>query len=158
MNPYGKWIEGKDAMTVVAETPGRMRELCARIGTEGMTRPWAQGKWTVRQIVSHLAQCEMIFGTRFRQAVTLDEYIIQLFDQDQWMACEPVPDDDRALEALCAMREWNLEFWRGLKETDWMRTFNHPERGVMTVRELLETVAGHDLNHLSQLETVVAGK
>jgi uncharacterized damage-inducible protein DinB len=158
MNPYSKWIEGQDAMTVVAETPGRMRELCARVGTEGMNRPWAPGKWTVRQIVSHLAQCEMIFGTRFRQAVTLDEYVIQPFDQDQWMAREPVPDDDRALEAFCAMREWNVEFWRGLTQTDWARRLNHPERGVMTVRELLEIVAGHDLNHLAQLETVVSGR
>ncbi|MFN7945453.1 MAG: DinB family protein [Blastocatellia bacterium] len=158
MNPYSRWIEGKDAMKVVAETAGRVRELCARIGTEGMSQPWAPGKWTIRQIVSHLAQCEMIFGSRFRQAVTPDDYVVQLFDQDQLMAREPVPDDDQALDAFCAMREWNLTFWRSLNEEDWARRMKHPERGEVTVRELLETMAGHDLNHLEQLVSASAGR
>ena len=158
MNPYRSWIEGKDAMTIVAETPGRVRELCARIGAEGMSQPWAPGKWTIRQIVSHLAQGEMMFGARFRYAVTLDDYVVQPFDQDQLMMCEPVPDDDQALEAFCAMREWNLAFWRSLNEADWARVMKHPDLGDVTVRELLEITAGHDLNHLSQLLSASAGK
>ncbi len=48
----------------------------------------------------------MMFGTRFRQAATLDDYVAQPFDQDQWMAREPLPESAEAMEALCGMRQW----------------------------------------------------
>ncbi|HZS06698.1 MAG TPA: DinB family protein [Blastocatellia bacterium] len=158
MNPYSKWIEGKDPLAVLAATPGRIRELVSRFGPDGMNRPYAPGKWTARQVIAHLAQCEMIFGTRFRQAVTLEGYVVQPFDQDEWMAREPVAADGGELDALLAMREWNLAFWRSLSTEELGRKLTHPERGEMTVNLLLETVAGHDLNHLEQLETAAAGK
>jgi uncharacterized damage-inducible protein DinB len=158
MNPYAKWIEGKDTLTVLSETPARIRELAKRLGAAGLNEPYAPGKWTVRQILLHLAQCEMVFSARFRHALTLDDYVIQPFDQDEWMQREATPDDDSALEAFCAMRQLNLSFWRTLSPEELQRALTHPERGRMNVQVMLETVAGHDLNHLEQLEAVAAGR
>lgn len=158
MNPYSDWIAGKDPLSVLGQTPGRMTELIRQIGTDGLDRSYAPGKWNVRQIIAHLAQCEMMFGTRFRQAVVIADYVVQPFDQDQWLTREPVTREGRELNAFLAMREWNLVFWHSLSAAEMERPMNHPERGAMTVRILLETMAGHDLNHLAQLETIAAGK
>ncbi len=158
MNPYAKWIEGKDPLVVLTETPVKISALLQRIGMKNLDRTYAPGKWNVRQIMTHLAQCELIFGARFRQAVTQDDYVVQPFDQDQFMAREPEGDDAAAIHAYSAMRLWNLALYRSFTAEARARKFRHPERGEMTVQLMLEMVAGHDLNHLAQLEAIAAGK
>lgn len=157
MTPYSDQLGRRDPLAVLAETPGRIRELTAKLGPDGFDRSYAPGKWTGRQILAHLAQVEMMAGTRFRQAVTLDDYVVQPFDQDQWIAREPLPEGTEAIEALCSMRRWNLAFFRSLSPEDQARTFRHPERGTLSVDWMLELLAEHDLNHLTQLEMIASG-
>jgi len=157
MTPYSDQLSGRDPLEVLTETPGRIRELAAKLGLDGFNRSYAPGKWTARQILAHLAQVEMMFGTRFRQAVTLDDYAAQPFDQDRWMAREPLPEGTEAIDAFCGMRQWNLAFFRSLSHEDQARTFRHPERGTLSVDWMLEVLAGHDLNHLAQLEMIASG-
>jgi len=156
MNPYSSRLGERDPLAVLAETVPRVRELAAKLGPDGFDRTYAPGKWTARQIIAHLGHVEMMFGTRFRQAVTLEAYVAQPFDQDGWMAREPLPDAATALEAFCAMRQWNLALFRSLTAEDRARTFSHPERGSLSVDWMLELIAGHDLNHLSQLEEIAS--
>jgi len=156
MNPYRSYLGERDPLAVLGETPPRIRELVAKLGPDGLERSYAPGKWTARQIIAHLAQVEMMFGTRFRQALTLDDYVVQPFDQEIWMSREPLPEAATALEALCAMRQWNLALFRSLSPDDRSRTFSHPERGVQSVDWMLELLAGHDLNHLTQLEIIAS--
>ena len=158
MNPYAKWIEGKDALVVLAETPLKISGLLEQIGMDGWDLSYAPGKWNVRQIMTHLAQCEMIFGARFRQALAQDDYVVQPFDQDQFMAREPLGDDAVTRHAFGAMRMWNLALFRSFTAEERARKLTHPERGAMTVQLMLEMVGGHDLNHLAQLEAIAAGK
>lgn len=158
MIPYSDQLGGRDPLAVLAETPGRIRELAVKLGPDGLNRSYAPGKWTARQILSHLAQVEMMFGTRFRQAVTIDDYVAQPFDQDQWMAREPLPESAEAIEAFCSMRQWNLAFFRSLSPEDQARTFQHPERGTLSVDWMLEVLAGHDLNHLVHLDRIASGR
>jgi uncharacterized damage-inducible protein DinB len=156
MNPYREQLGDRDPLGVLSETPWRVRALAERIGAAGLDRSYAPGKWTARQVLAHLAQVEMMFGTRFRQAVTLERYTVQTFDQDGWMAREPLPDAATIINALCGMREWNLAFFRSLSPEERARTFSHPERGTQSVAWMLELLAGHDLNHLAQLEVIAA--
>jgi uncharacterized damage-inducible protein DinB len=156
MNPYGEQLGNRDPLAVLTETPQRIRELVSRLGEEGFERTYAPGKWTAREIIAHLAQVEMMFGTRFRQALTLENYVVQTFDQDHWMAREPVLDGKAATEALCAMRQWNLGFFHSLSAEERARTFSHPERGIQSVDWMLGLLAGHDLNHLGQLEEIAS--
>jgi uncharacterized damage-inducible protein DinB len=157
MTPYSEQLGERDPLTVLAETPRRVRELAATLGPDGLNRPYAPGKWTARQILAHLAHVELTFGTRFRQAVTLDKYVVEPFDQDQWMAREPLPEGNDVIEALCGLRQWNLAFFRSLTPAEQARTFQHPERGTLSVGWLLELMAGHDLNHLAQIEMIASG-
>jgi hypothetical protein len=156
MNPYSQQLGGRNPLTVLADTPRRLRELVVKLGPDGLSRTYAPGKWTAGQIISHLAHVEMMFGTRFRQAVTLHDFVVQPFNQDQWIAREPLPDDGGSLEALCSMRQWNLAFFRSLTPEEQARTFLHPERGTLSVDWMLELLAGHDINHLEQLEMIAS--
>ena len=154
--PYSQYLGSRDPLVVLDETPKRIRELTTALGSDGLSHSYAPGKWTVCQILTHLAQVEMIFGTRLRQALTMKDYVVQPFDQDQWMAREPLPESAVVIDALCNMRQWNLKLFHSLSPAEQARTFLHPEQGTISVRWLIEVLAGHDLNHLAQLEIVAA--
>jgi uncharacterized damage-inducible protein DinB len=159
MNPYAKQLGEREPLGVLAETAPRLRELVARIGPDRLGQSFAPGKWDVRQTLAHLAHMEAIWATRFRFALADDNYVVQLFEQDDFMRREPSATDAdamAALEAFLALRAWNLAFLRGLTAAERARTFTHPESGQITVQDLIERLAGHDLNHLPQLEAIAA--
>jgi len=63
-------------------------------------------------------------------------------------------DPAAAAKAVIALRPWNLSFWRTLGPEDFARVAFHPERGDESVETILKMLAGHDLNHLAQLEQI----
>jgi hypothetical protein len=152
MNPYASHLADRDPIAVIAATPG---ELAGRTGTltpEGANRSPAPGKWSARQIVCHLADTEIAFGFRLRQGLAEKDHVIQPFDQDRWAERYDAYDLASALELFTHLRRWNLLLVKSLAPADFDRPLSHPERGAMTYRTLVETMAGHDLNHLAQLK------
>lgn len=154
MNPYEKYLAGRDPLTVLSNTPQQIREMLAKFDDQKMKQSYEPGKWDATHIFHHLAQCEMMFGTRYRQAATLDNFVVQPFDQDAWMTREPIGDGKSAAAAFLAMREMNLALIKSFSESDRARAFSHPDLGPMTINGLMELIAGHDLNHLGQLEQI----
>jgi hypothetical protein len=82
MNPYATYAAGRRPLDVIEETPRRLAELVDTIGPEGLEVPPAPGKWSARDILSHLADAEIVFGFRLKQTLAEDHHIIQPFDQD----------------------------------------------------------------------------
>ena len=119
-----------------------------------MCRRW--GKWSVRDILAHLADSEVVFAFRLRQALADDYHVIQPFDQDRWAATYAHYDARGALAVFGAVRQWNLALIAGLKPEALTKLLTHPERGEMTFQVVVETMAGHDLNHLGQVEKILA--
>ena len=144
-------------MEVISSTSGQLTELVSELGTAGMERSPAPGKWNTRLILCHLADVELVFALRLRQSVAEPHHAIQPFDQDTWAKNYSAYDPLMALAVFCTTRKWNLAFLETVSASDHGKMLTHPERGTMTFRALLETIAGHDLNHLSQIETI-AGK
>ena len=152
MNPYAASLGDRDVLEVLATTPARIRALITAMGPSAETRRHAPGKWNVGQVLVHLAQVELAFGLRARMALTVDDYVIQPFDQDRWMAVEPPVRSGTALAAYEALRTMNLEFFRNLTPEQRATTMTHPERGRIDVWEIAASLAGHELHHLSQIE------
>jgi hypothetical protein len=157
MNPYAASLGDRDVLSVLASTPERIRMLVSALGPEGGSRSHAPGKWTVRQVLVHLAHVEIVFGVRARMAVTMPGYVIQPFDQDLWMAVEPPTDAATALTSYEATRALNLALFRSLTPAQRHTALTHPERGAMDVWEIAASLAGHELHHLAQIEAVAAG-
>ena len=89
-----------------------------------------------------------------RQALAEDHHVIQPFDQDSWAKNYAAYDLPEALEAFKSFRHWNLKLINAQPPAAFDKPVTHPERGAMTFRTLVETMAGHDLNHLRQIEAL----
>jgi len=152
LNPYEKFLDGRALDTILAATPGEVARLMQAIGGEKVSLAPAPGKWSPAEIVAHLADCELVFGFRLRQTMAEDAPVIQPFDQDRWAATYAGVQASEALSVFAAMRAWNLRLIGGALPGAAKLPVTHPERGTMTFLTLVETMAGHDLNHLEQLE------
>lgn len=154
MNPYASFLGDRDPRLVIAETPRRLASLTARLGPDGLERSLAPGKWPARAILCHLADCETVFAFRLRQALAEPRHVIQPFDQDAWAGPYTSMDAQAALAVFSAVRQWNIELLDTVTPEQFSKVLNHPERGDMTFQTVVETMGGHDLNHLQQLETI----
>jgi hypothetical protein len=153
-NPYASYLGAEDPLIVLEKTPSRLVELARSIGKARLNQPRAPQKWSPREILAHLADCEIAFGFRYRQAIAEPNHTVQPFDQDLWAKSYAVYEVGQALETFAALRRWNLNLIRSLTVEQWAKPVSHPERGKLTLRALVETAAGHDVNHLRQLESV----
>jgi len=154
LNPYESFLDGRPAESILAATADEIAKYFSAIGAEKVTRPPAPGKWSAAEIVCHLADCELVFGFRLRQTLAEDGPTIQPFDQDHWAGWYRKVPVREALEAFRALRQWNLAMIRAALPGAAKRTMTHPERGTMTFQTVVETMAGHDLNHLGQLRRI----
>jgi hypothetical protein len=154
MNPYASFLGSRNAVETVAQTPERIAVLAATIGNLRANDAPAPGKWSAREIVAHLADCEAVFAFRLRQTLAEENPTIQAFDQEKWAAVYEAYDLASALEAFSALRRWNVALIRSLEPGAFRRKMTHPERGTMTFQTLVETMGGHDLNHIGQLERI----
>lgn len=151
--PYAAYLGDQDALVVLSTTGRRLADLFTAIGASRINQPIAPGKWSPRQIIIHLADCDLAFGFRYRQTLALDNHTVQPFDQDAWATNYEAYDADQALATFLALRNWNLALIRSLTPEQLASSCQHPERGRETFRTLIEISAGHDINHLRQLET-----
>ncbi len=151
-NPYEQDLGARDVLAALRDTPERIRAVVGGMHAADFARTYGDGKWTVGQLLTHLAQAEMIFGQRIRMALTTPGYVVQPFDQDTWMAREANGAGSEAFDAYYALRRWNLLLYRSLSREERDRRFKHPERGEIDVENLLATLAGHELHHLAHLE------
>jgi hypothetical protein len=155
LNPYAKFLDGRPLEIILATTPSAIATLIETIGPQKSATPPAPGKWSPAEIVCHLTDCELAFGFRLRQTLAEDNHIIQPFDQEKWAATYPGIAAAQAVTVFTAMRDWNLKLIAKTLPTAGDRKVTHPERGAMTFKTIVETMAGHDLNHLAQLQRIV---
>jgi hypothetical protein len=132
----------------------RVEAVARRLGDAGLSRSWGPGKWTGKQILAHLADAELAIGFRTRQVLAQDNHTIQPFDEAAWARRYENVDAEAALAAFLAERRWNLALFRKLGAADLSREAVHPERGPETLDTIIRLLAGHDWNHLAQLESL----
>ncbi len=154
MNPYASHMGDRAPLDVISETPRRLAQLVETIGPERLEISPAPGKWSARDIIAHLADAEVAFAFRLRQTLAEDHHVIQPFDQDLWAKSYPGSDAQIALAALSALRAWNVSLIGSVKPPHLSKPVTHPERGSMTFQTIVETMAGHDRNHIKQIEAI----
>jgi hypothetical protein len=116
-------------------------------------------KWSISEIIAHLADTELAAGFRFR-AIAGGEDGVPLpgYDQNRWAEAGNYRSAklEESLRWFLAVRESNLRFLKGLPETAWNKYGIHSERGRESLRQLVELVAGHDLNHIAQIRKILS--
>ena len=150
-------------MSNLAETLERFRrgaEVLAVVLTgvygEEMDFTTAPEKWSIRQIIAHLADSELVGAQRFRQVIAEDKPTLTAFDQEAWARnldyARRLPK--QSLETFRRVRAENHELLKGVPESAFERTGIHTERGPLTLRQLLDGYAGHAESHGRQMQVI----
>src|SRR5436309_2613979 len=100
--PYSLDLGDRDPLDAIRRVPDEIHALVRAWSPADFDRSYAAGKWTARQLLTHLAQCELVFGTRVRLALVTPNYVAQDMDQDRWVAREPLLGEAAALAAFVA--------------------------------------------------------
>ncbi len=116
----------------------------------------APGKWSIRQLIAHLADSELVGAQRFRQVIAEDNPALGAFDQDAWARNLDYTrkQPKQSLESFRRVRAENYELLKSLPESAFERTGVHAERGPLTLRQLLEGYAEHAESHARQMQAI----
>jgi DinB superfamily len=152
--PYTADLDGRDPLAAIRDTCARIRAIAGEWTPSDFERSYAPGKWSARQILTHLAQSEIALSYRVRMALTTPGYAAQAFDQDRWMSCEPATSGQDALDAFLGLAAMNAALFDKLTTIDRAATLSHPEYGSLTVDWVIHQIAGHQIHHCAQLESI----
>lgn len=157
--PYVALLGDRDPVAVLRETPRRVSDLLRTMTAEQIEGKPAAGKWSVREVVCHLADCEVAWGWRMRLIYGSDNPLLQPFDQNTWARAYQGDGytTSAATAAWSGLRQWNLALIGSLNEQQRERSGEHPELGTLTLWNVVQIAAGHDLHHQRAVETIAAG-
>ena len=149
-------IEGRDPLKVQRETPKKLAGLVRKLSRKRLMRKPAPGKWSIAEILAHLVDTEIVGSWRMRQVLGNNGATIQAFDQNAWASTFNYAKRDprQSLEVFGVLRENNLAMLKALPKELWENYGMHQERGKESVAHIVRMYAGHDLNHLAQVEKI----
>jgi hypothetical protein len=151
-------VAGRNPVEMLEGGVARLREELARIPQDKLGIPEAEGKWSIGDVVRHLAETEMVYGYRIRMVLSHDTPEIQGFDQDKWASLVTYDGAtiDEFLSMLEILRNLNLKVYRGLSEDQLHRFGVHTERGPESVGRQIKLCAAHDEVHLRQIQRIAS--
>jgi len=150
-------LQGADPLKVQGTMARKIERLMKGASAAKLRKRPAPGKWSVAEIVAHLADTEIVVGWRMRQILGAPRIALQPFDQDAWATALHYEKRDarKSLAEFRAVREANLTLLKSLSPEQWKHFGMHGERGEESIRHIVSLVAGHDINHLRQLERIL---
>ena len=151
------YVKGQDAIKVQRTTAGKLKKLTAGLTpTQLKWRP-EPAKWSIAEIIAHLADAEIVVSWRMRSVLGENGITIQPFDQDAWASVFSYRNRDakRSLEVFRVLRENNLAMLKEIAPETWDNYGMHLERGKESIAHLARMFAGHDTNHVLQIERIV---
>jgi uncharacterized damage-inducible protein DinB len=149
-------VSGQEPLRVQQDTPKKLQKLIKPLSKAQLTRRPVPDKWSIAEILAHLADAELVGGWRMRLIIGSNGVPIQAFDQDVWAETFGYSrrDPKISLETFRMLRENNLRMLKALPEELWENYGMHQERGKETITHIVRMFAGHDLNHLAQVEKI----
>ena len=150
--------QGQDSLKVQAATPKKLDRLVKGVTTAKLRKRPAPEKWSVAEILAHLADVEIVIGWRMRAILGAPGTAVQAYDQNAWNASLHYDKRDprKDLVQQRVLREANLALLKTLTPEQWKQSGMHSERGQESIEQIVKMIAGHDLNHIQQIERILA--
>lgn len=150
------FVSGKEPLELQRETAKTLAKLIKPLSKKQLSQRPELGKWSVTEILAHLVDTEIVVSWRMRLVIGQNGVPIQAVDQDVWAQTLDYPrhDPQVSLETFRVLRENNLRMLKALPKNLWENYGMHSERGKETVAHIVGMYAGHDLNHLAQVEKI----
>jgi hypothetical protein len=151
-------VEGRDAIQVQRATAAKLKKLIHGLTPKELKWKAEAGKWSIAEIVAHLADAEIVASWRMRSVLGANGTAIQPFDQDAWASVFQYGKRDakQSLEVFRVLRANNIAMLKALPRESWDNYGMHAERGKETIAHLARMFAGHDTNHVLQVEGIAA--
>lgn len=152
--------EGKDALRLQQAAPKKLAALIKGKTAKQLMKRLAPDKWSVAEILAHLSDAELAISWRLRQVLANNAIPLQAYDQDLWAKTFNYAKRDPriSLASYRTLRESNLALLKSVPRKLWDNYGVHQERGNESVNHVVKMVAGHDLNHLQQIEKILKPK
>jgi DinB superfamily len=149
--------QGMDPIKVQSATNKKLARLVDGVSTAKLRKRPAPEKWSVAEILAHLADVEIVIGWRMRSILGAPGTTIQAYDQDAWVTAGHYEKRDprKSLEQHRVLREMNLALLKSLSAEQWKHYGQHSERGQESIERIVRMLAGHDLNHIQQIERIL---
>jgi len=153
-------LDGQKPLTVLAATPNKLSRIVSRVSAAKLSKRPAPGKWSVAEIAAHLADAEIVLAWRVRSVLGAPGTPIQAYDQDAWAKTGQYQKRNArdSVALFKAVRTANLALYESLSPEQWKLYGMHSERGQESLEHIVGMIAGHDLNHLQQIERAITGK
>ena len=154
------YIEGQQPLAVQAATAKKLERLINGVAASQLRKRPAADKWSVSEIVAHLGDAEIVIGFRMRFILGAPGTPIMAYDQDSWATSGQYEkrDPHESAEQFRVVREANLALLKSLTSEQWKQYGMHSERGQETMEHIVRMTAGHDINHLQQIERILLAK
>jgi hypothetical protein len=149
--------DGQKPLAVQAATPKKLERLIKGVPAAKLRKRPAPNKWSVSEILAHLADGEIVGAFRLRMILGAPGTPIASFDQDSWVTSGHYEKRDprKSLELFRTLREGNLALLKSLTPEQWKHYGMHSERGQESIEHMTRMYAGHDINHLRQVGAIL---
>ena len=146
----------KDPYKIQQATAKKLAAAIKGLDKKKLNKRPAPGKWAINEILAHLADAEVVGSWRMRIILNQNGAPIHAFDQDIWATTFNYQKSDvnKSLETFRVLRENNLAMLKKVPKELWENYGEHTERGRETISHIVRMFAGHDLNHLGQIEQI----
>jgi hypothetical protein len=154
------YAAGKQPLAVQAATPKKLERFIKGVPTAKLRKRPAPDKWSVSEIAAHFADVEVAVGFRMRLILGAPGTPVAAFDQDSWVTSLHYEKRDprKSVEHFRVAREANLVLLKSLTPEQWKHYGMHAERGQESIEHMARLLAGHDLNHLQQIERILGDR
>jgi DinB superfamily len=151
------YSQDKDGLALQQAAPKKLAALLKGKTKKTLTRRPAPDKWSVAEIVAHLADAELAISWRLRQILSRNAVPLQAYDQDAWAATFDYAhrDPQLSLATFRTLRDNNITLLKAAPRKLWDNYGVHEERGNESIAHMVRMTAGHDLNHLMQVESIL---
>jgi DinB family protein len=146
----------RDPLSVLGDTPSALSRAIEGLSSTHLCQPERPGKWSINQVLQHLADSEVVWAWRMRLILAQDRPPLTGYDQDMWADRLRYNEGDpaEAIELFSLLRRANLRLLARASAEDLTRVGVHVERGAESLEHLRRLYAGHDLLHLKQIDRI----
>jgi hypothetical protein len=127
--------EGMDPLKSQSAAAKKLDRLVKDVPASKLRKRPAPDKWSVGEILAHLADAEIVIAWRIRSILGAPGTPIQAYDQDAWAAAGNYAKRDprKSIQQFRAMRDANLAFYKSLSPEQWKYSGMHSERGEESI-------------------------
>lgn len=149
-------FDNERLIEIFAAAPERISRAVEGLSVYEMQAQPLAGKWSIQQIVAHLADAEIMGAARIRQTFAEPGAQFAVYDQDRWASEFDYQNFDHKtfysyLMLFDSLRLATCKIFQKARDTDWQKAGSHPDWGPLTLRQLLELYADHGERHLAQI-------